>query len=57
MCLHVVCGHVRTDFKPFGKIVLYLGFQVELVQSVGLDDTLFMVIVRANVEIGGLVAS
>ena len=57
MCLHVVRGHVRTDFKPFGKIVLYLGFQVELVQFVGLDDTFLVIVVRANVEIGGLVAS
>ena len=57
ICLHIVCGHIRTDFKPFGKIVLNLGLQVELVKSIGLDDALFMVVIRTNVEIGGLITS
>ena len=57
ICLHVVRGHVRTYFKPFCKIVLYLGFHIELVQFVGLDDTFLVIVVRANVEIGGFVTS
>ena len=57
ICLHIVGRHVGAHLKPFGKIVLDLGLQVELIQSIGLDDTFLVIIVRANIEIGGLVAS
>ena len=44
MILHIVSGHIGSNLYPFGELMVYLSGEIELVQLVGLDDSLIVVV-------------